>query len=47
MSDVGFWRIAASDPEHVALVAPDGRSVRAGALLARTNQLVHGLRRRG
>src|SRR6186997_1967765 len=47
MNDVGFWRIAASDPEHVALVTPDGRSVQAGALLAQANRLVHGLRRLG
>ena len=47
MSDVGFWRIAASAPEHVALVTPDGRSVKAGVLLARANRLVHGLRRLG
>ena len=47
MSDLGFWRLAADDPDHVALVTPDGRSVKAGALLARANALVHGLRRRG
>jgi len=47
MSDVGFWSIAQSDPEHLALVTPDGRQVKAGALLARANQLVHGLRKRG
>ena len=47
MSDLGFWRLAADDPDHVALVTPDGRSVAAGALLARANALVHGLRRRG
>ena len=47
MSDLGFWRLAADDPEHVALVTPDGRSLKAGALLARANALVHGLRRCG
>ena len=47
MSDVGFWRIAQNDPEHLALVTPESTQVKAGALLARANQLVHGLRRRG
>jgi long-chain acyl-CoA synthetase len=47
MSDVGFWRIAQNDPEHLALVSPEGTQVKAGALLARANQLVHGLRKRG
>src|SRR5262245_9900103 len=47
MSHVGFWRIAQSDHAHLPLVAPDGTQVKAGALLARANQLVHGLRKRG
>src|SRR5688572_919512 len=47
MSDVGFWSIAKSEPEHPALGPPEGKQVNAGGLLARANQLVHGLRRRG
>src|SRR5579864_1370091 len=47
MVDLGFWALAQRDPDHVALVTPDGESVRAGDLLASTNQLVHGLRARG
>src|SRR6516164_285283 len=44
MADLGFWALAQSDPDHVALVTPDGEEVRAGDLLATSNQLVHGLR---
>jgi len=44
MSELGFWNLAQHDPEHLALVEPDGREWRAGALLAAANQLVHGLR---
>ncbi len=47
MSEYGFWNLAQSDPEHVALIDPDGRQVTAGALLAAANQIVHGLRARG
>ena len=43
----GFWRAAEADPDRLALVLPDGREVRAGALAARVNRLVHGLRARG
>jgi long-chain acyl-CoA synthetase len=39
-----FWLVAEKDPDHVAVVAPDGREVRAGALLAGCNRVVHGLR---
>ena len=47
MSEFGFWSLAQSHPEHLALVTPDGRGVTAGELLARANQLVHGLRALG
>ncbi len=44
MGDYGFWRLAERDPEAVALVMSDGRTITRGELLARSNQLVHGLR---
>jgi long-chain acyl-CoA synthetase len=44
MSEFGFWNLAQADPEHIALVEPDGRRARAGDVLAAANQLVHGLR---
>ena len=47
MSELGFWRNAAEDPSRRALVEPDGREWSAGALLAESNRLVHGLRARG
>ena len=47
MGDVGFWRSAASEPDRLAIVAPDGRRVRAGELLASANQVSHGLRALG
>ncbi|MFI5041701.1 MAG: acyl-CoA synthetase [Acidimicrobiales bacterium] len=47
MVDLGFWALAKDDPDHLALVTPDGAEVRAGELLASTNQLVHGLRALG
>ncbi len=47
MTDVGFWKIAASNPSLLAVVEPDGTEVTAGALLAGANQLVHGLRALG
>jgi long-chain acyl-CoA synthetase len=47
MTDLGFWRLAASDPDHLALVDPDGIPHRAGALLGEANRAVHGLRRLG
>jgi long-chain acyl-CoA synthetase len=47
MSDLGFWRNAAEDPARRALVEPDGRTWSAGALLAASNRLVHGLRALG
>ena len=47
MSEYGFWRLAERDPGHVALVTPEEHAIPAGALLARANQLVHGLRALG
>src|SRR4051812_785590 len=47
MAGLGFWNIAREDPEHLAVVDPDGRHVSSGDLLAAANQLVHGLRALG
>ena len=47
MSDLGFWNLATHHPDHIALVTPAGTGVRAGDLLVRSNQLVHGLRQLG
>jgi long-chain acyl-CoA synthetase len=47
MSDLGFWRLAARDPGHLALVGPEGREVPAGELLAEANRVTHGLRALG
>ena len=47
MSDLGFWNLATQHPDHIALVTPAGTRVRAGDLLVRSNQLVHGLRQLG
>jgi len=44
---LGFWKIAAENPDHVALVDADGTQTRAGDLLASVNQLAHGLRALG
>ena len=47
MSEYGFWNLARKNPEHLALVEPDGREITAGELLAASNRLVHGLRALG
>jgi long-chain acyl-CoA synthetase len=44
---LGFWKIAEANPDHLALVTPDEQEIRAGDLLARVNQLTHGLRALG
>src|ERR1035437_10387232 len=44
MGDLGFWALAQEDPDHLALVAPDGTELSAGGLLGRANQVVHALR---
>jgi long-chain acyl-CoA synthetase len=43
----GFWVHATEDPDYLAVVEPDGTEHTAGDLLARSNQLVHGLRALG
>jgi long-chain acyl-CoA synthetase len=47
MAGLGFWATAQDDPQHVAVVEPDGTEVAAGELLERANRLVHGLRQAG
>jgi long-chain acyl-CoA synthetase len=47
MANLGFWAAAQEQPDHVALVEPDGTEVPAGELLERANRLVHGLRELG
>jgi long-chain acyl-CoA synthetase len=44
---LGFWQRALGDPGWVAAIDPDGTEHSAGDLLARVNQLVHGLRELG
>ncbi|MBC6456849.1 acyl-CoA synthetase [Actinomadura sp. HBU206391] len=47
MGSLGFWRLAQQDPDWIAAVDPDGTEHAAGELLARANQVVHGLRALG
>ncbi len=47
MSEYGFWTLAQQDPNHLALVTPEGREIPAGELLANCNRLTHGLRALG
>ncbi|QYG93624.1 acyl-CoA synthetase [Iamia sp. SCSIO 61187] len=48
MSDaVGFWTLAETEPDRMAVVGPDGREVTYGELGRTANQLVHGLREAG
>ncbi len=47
MADLGFWKLATDDPDHLALVEPGGRQHSAGELHASANQVVHGLRELG
>jgi long-chain acyl-CoA synthetase len=42
-----FWRRAVSEPGWIAAIEPDGTAHTAGDLLARVNQLTHGLREMG
>lgn len=44
---IGFWKIAESDPERIAVVDPDYRETTFGELYELTNRIVHGLRRVG
>jgi long-chain acyl-CoA synthetase len=43
----GFWRRAQEDPGWIAVIEADGTEHRAGDLLARVNQITHGLRELG
>ncbi|KAB2910460.1 MAG: AMP-binding protein, partial [Kofleriaceae bacterium] len=45
--EVGFWKIATTRPDWIAVIEPDGTELTAGALLAGANRLVHGLRALG
>ncbi len=47
MGDLGFWALAQEDPDHLALVTPEGDEVKSGELLGRANQVVHALRSLG
>ena len=47
MGEFGFWNLAQSAPDHLAVVDPDGVEMTAGELLAECNKLVHGLRALG
>ena len=47
MGSLGFWQRALADPGWVAAIGPDGTPHTAGDLLARVNQLTHGLRAQG
>jgi long-chain acyl-CoA synthetase len=44
---LGFWNLATEEPDRVALITPDGTEHLAGDLLARVNQVTHGLRAQG
>jgi long-chain acyl-CoA synthetase len=43
MGDLGFWALAQEDPDHLALVTPEGDEVKSGELLGRANQVVRSL----
>ena len=47
MGALGFWARAQQDPDWIAVVEADGTEHRAGDLLARANQITHGLRALG
>ncbi|HEY7432948.1 MAG TPA: acyl-CoA synthetase [Streptosporangiaceae bacterium] len=47
MESGGFWRRAQASPGWIAAIEPDGTEHTAGDLLARVNQLSHGLRAMG
>jgi long-chain acyl-CoA synthetase len=47
VSQLGFWNVAAADPDRVVLVDPDHVEHTGGELLAACNQVVHGLRSLG
>ena len=47
MASLGFWGRAQQSPDWIAAIEPDGTEHRAGDLLARVNQITHGLRALG
>ena len=47
MGELGFWNLAAKDPDRIALVDPEHETSTAGELAALSNRLVHGLRAAG
>lgn len=47
MSDLGFWRLAAAEPDACAVVAADGTRTSRGELLALANRIARVLRSRG
>jgi long-chain acyl-CoA synthetase len=47
MGDLGFWRFAENNRDHLALVGPDGTERTAGELLDRANQIANGYRALG
>ncbi len=44
---LGFWKLAADRPDHVAVIEASGRAITAGELLAGANRTIHGLLARG
>jgi len=47
MASTGFWKLAAEDPERIALIGPDDDAHTAGELLAASNRIANGLRALG
>jgi long-chain acyl-CoA synthetase len=47
VGSMGFWGRAQQSPDWIAVVEPDGTEHRAADLLARVNQITHGLRALG
>ena len=47
MGSLGFWGRAQESPDWIAVIEADGTEHRAGDLLGRVNQIVHGLRALG
>lgn len=47
MSELGFWRLAAADPDACAVVDPDGSRISRGSLSARANAVARLLRAQG
>ncbi len=47
MSDLGFWNLAQSDPDFIALIDPDEVAFSRGQLLAEANQMANGFRAMG